>query len=62
MATLEQYTAALHAFCADLSRKIIGCAEAGDLAAVGQVRDVIHETVANLMLCDYECERVLHRG
>lgn len=66
MSETDEYTAALNRFCAGLSEKIAWLAdEESDEATrplVEALLDSIRETVANLLLCELECERILHRG
>jgi len=62
MSTLEQYTEALHRFCDQLSEVVANQADGGDTDQVAILLDYIRQTIANLLLCELECERVLHRG
>jgi len=59
---LEQYTAELNRFCRDVSSKVSAFAEGDHHDEVAMVLDVIRETIANLLLCELECERVLGRA
>jgi len=62
MSTLEQYIEALHKFCCDLSVTVGAAVEGDDVDQVGMLLTTIRETIANLLLCELECERVLHHG
>lgn len=67
MNTADPFTAALNRFCCGLSEKIAIlagedlCDPAAKLLA-GEMLTAIRETIANLLLLELECERVLGRG
>lgn len=61
-----EFTETMNRFCAGLAEKIVYCADQDDDAGVrlivGAMLDAIRETMANLLLLELECERLLHRG
>jgi hypothetical protein len=62
----DPFTDQLHRFCEGLSEKIVVCAEHADDQGAREVisllLDAIREAMANLMLCELECERILRHG
>jgi hypothetical protein len=64
----DQFTATLNRFCAGLSEKLAVLEENLDDDNPGvrllaeELLHAIRETVANLMLLELECERVLRHG
>lgn len=64
--TEDPFTATLNRFCAGLSEKVAVLAEEPDYemsrVLVGELLNCIRETIANLLLCELECEWVLGRG
>ena len=64
--TPDPFTKVLGSFCSGLSEKLIWLAEeetpeTAQLVA-GMLLDAIRETIAHLLLCEYECERILGRA
>jgi hypothetical protein len=63
MSELEEYTEVLHRFCRELSGKVADQADSGvDPHEVSLVLDATRQTIANLLLVEFECERVLADG
>jgi hypothetical protein len=61
MSDLDLYTAELNRFCRDVSEKVSLFAAGQHHDEVVLVLDVVRETIANLLLLELECERVLRR-
>lgn len=63
---LDVFTTTMNRFCSGLASKIMYLAEQGDDDGVqfliGGMLDAIRETMANLLLLELECERLIHRG
>lgn len=62
MPELEQFTATLNMFAQDLSAYIEAADQDQDTSNLGFLLDGIRQTIAALLLCEFECERVLARG
>jgi hypothetical protein len=63
----DEFTGTLNRFCCGLSEKIAVLAaedpaDPGIRLLAGDLLTAIRETIANLLLLELECERVLGRG
>lgn len=62
----DVYSIVLGKFCQGLCEKIAILEEEHDWRVVeivaGGMLDAIREAIANLLLCELECERLIHRG
>lgn len=62
----DPFTETLNDFCRRMSEKVAICAEENDQdgmeTIVGALLDATREAIANLMLCELECERLLRHG
>lgn len=62
---LDPFTHTLNRFCSGLSEKLAtleteDVRDPGVQLIVGELLNCIRESMANLMLCELECERILH--
>lgn len=65
--SVDPFTETLNRFCNGMSEKIAYLADISDdnegvRLIAGQLLDAVRETVANLLLLELECERILHRA
>lgn len=62
----DEFSVAINRLCRGVSERVAELEEVEDRQVVdllgGTILNCIREAMANLLMCELECERLLHRG